>query len=204
MPFEDWSAGQELFHDLDKGFDLLDRDIRPFVEECDQLAGLQIFSGNDDGWGGFSSSYVESLREEFGKTSIWFWGLENGSRATRVSRSALVTRFKQHHSCLIAHGDSPYRKCGQGSSGNCATGFCICPALKPSHHRSSLREFGSVLGMVQVLSALHCSGDDDATDSVEGWHPPSKFTGRVRSHSEQYRSTKHLRSHSGHSFKRRR
>ena len=90
MPFENWSAGQDLFNDLDKGFDLLDRDVRSFAEECDQLAGLQIFSSTDDAWGGFSSSYVDVLREEFGKTSIWFWGVENGSRASRVSGCALA------------------------------------------------------------------------------------------------------------------
>ena len=85
MPFESWSAGQDLFNDLDKQSDLLDRDIRPFAEECDQLAGLQIFSSTDDAWGGFSSKYTDVLRDEFGKTSTWFWGLEDGLRVSQVS-----------------------------------------------------------------------------------------------------------------------
>lgn len=85
MPFENWNAGQDLFSDLDKGFDLFDRDVRPFAEECDQLDGLQIFTSTDDAWGGFSSSYVDVLRDEFGKTSIWLWGSEDGLRTNRVS-----------------------------------------------------------------------------------------------------------------------
>jgi Tubulin domain len=85
MPFEDWHTGQELFKGLDKEFDLLDRDVRPFAEECDQLSGIQIFTSTDDAWGGFSSSYVDSLRDDFGKTSLWLWGLEDGAKVPRVS-----------------------------------------------------------------------------------------------------------------------
>src|SRR5271169_267993 len=36
MPFEKWSVGEELFSSLDKEHDILDRDLRPFVEEADQ------------------------------------------------------------------------------------------------------------------------------------------------------------------------
>jgi hypothetical protein len=85
MPFENWSAGEELYHTLDKEHDILDRDLRPFAEECDQLQGLQIFSGTDDAWGGFSSKYLDDLRDEFGKTSIWIWGLEDSRPVPRVS-----------------------------------------------------------------------------------------------------------------------
>jgi Tubulin domain len=85
MPFEDWSAGQELFRNLDKEFGLFDRDLRPFAEECDRMAGIQIFTSTDDSWGGFSSSYTDILRDEFGKTSIWLWGLEDALRVSRVS-----------------------------------------------------------------------------------------------------------------------
>ena len=38
MPFEDWNLGEDLFNELDKEHDLLDRDVRPFAEECDQLS----------------------------------------------------------------------------------------------------------------------------------------------------------------------
>ncbi|KAJ5259292.1 hypothetical protein N7478_012273 [Penicillium angulare] len=83
MPFEDWNVGEELFADLDKEHDLLDRDVRPFLEECDQLRALQIFTGADDAWGGFAGRYIERLRDEYGKKSIWVWAIEDGQRVQR-------------------------------------------------------------------------------------------------------------------------
>ncbi|EEH39934.1 hypothetical protein PAAG_02123 [Paracoccidioides lutzii Pb01] len=83
MPFEDWGIGEDLFRTLDREHDILDRDFRAFAEECDQLQGIQIFSSTDDAWGGFAARYVDRLRDEFGKKSIWFWGLEDGARFQR-------------------------------------------------------------------------------------------------------------------------
>ncbi|EXJ92164.1 hypothetical protein A1O3_00714 [Capronia epimyces CBS 606.96] len=88
MPFEDWHAGGELFENLTREFDLLDRDIRPFSEECDHMQGFQIFTGADDAWGGFAAKYIEHLRDEYGKTSIWTWGIEDGSRVARQKQLA--------------------------------------------------------------------------------------------------------------------
>lgn len=84
MPFENWSTGEELFQNLDRELDLMDRDIRPFVEECDQMQGFQMFTGIDDAWGGFAAKYLDDLRDEYGKTSIWVWGVEDESRVVRV------------------------------------------------------------------------------------------------------------------------
>ncbi len=84
MPFETWHTGEELFETLDKEFDLLDRDIRPFAEECDHMQGFQILSGVNDAWGGFAAKYLDSLRDEYGKASIWVWGVEDSSRVVKV------------------------------------------------------------------------------------------------------------------------
>ncbi|KAL8656717.1 MAG: hypothetical protein Q9210_000058 [Variospora velana] len=89
LPFEKWSSGEELFSSLDKEHDLLDRDIRPWAEECDQMQGIQIFAGGDDAWAGFSSRYVESLRDEYGKTSLWFWGLEEAGAQDQKTKQSL-------------------------------------------------------------------------------------------------------------------
>lgn len=78
MPFESWSTGEDLFNVLDKEHDILDRDLRPFAEESDQMQGIQIMSGVDDAWGGFAAKYMDRLRDEYGKTTVWFWGLEDG------------------------------------------------------------------------------------------------------------------------------
>ncbi|KAJ6160413.1 hypothetical protein N7470_003809 [Penicillium chermesinum] len=89
MPFEDWNVGEELFNDIDKEHDLLDRDVRPFAEECDQLRALQIFTGADDAWGGFSARYIDRLRDEYGKKSIWVWAIEDGTRVQRHRQSTI-------------------------------------------------------------------------------------------------------------------
>ncbi|KAL3428351.1 misato Segment II myosin-like domain-containing protein [Phlyctema vagabunda] len=82
MPFENWDTGESLFNSLDKEHDLLDRDLRPFAEEADQMQGIQLFSGTDDAWGGFAARYIDRIRDEYGKTTVWFWGLEDGHEAT--------------------------------------------------------------------------------------------------------------------------
>ncbi|KAI1082247.1 tubulin domain-containing protein [Whalleya microplaca] len=76
LPFEKWHMGEELFASLDKEHDLLDRDLRPFAEEADQMQGIQIFTGIDDAWGGFAAKYLERLRDEYGKTPLWVFGVQ--------------------------------------------------------------------------------------------------------------------------------
>ncbi|PWY90127.1 protein dml1 [Aspergillus heteromorphus CBS 117.55] len=102
MPFEDWTIGDELFHDLDKEHDLLDRDVRPFAEECDQLRALQIFTGSDDAWGGFAAKYVDRIRDEYGKKAVWVWAVENGKKVDRQ------TQFKRDlNKARSVHAISP-------------------------------------------------------------------------------------------------
>ncbi|CAG8955192.1 hypothetical protein HYFRA_00007208 [Hymenoscyphus fraxineus] len=76
-PFDNWGAGEELFNSLDKEHDLLDRDLRYFAEEADQMQGIQLMSGIDDAWGGFAARYLDRIRDEYGKTPVMFWGLED-------------------------------------------------------------------------------------------------------------------------------
>lgn len=96
MPFEKWANGEELFMSMDRDADLLDRDVRVWAEECDQLQGIQVFTGGDDAWGGFASRYVERLRDEFGKMALWTWGIEEehgkGQRAKQLLRSLNAAR----------------------------------------------------------------------------------------------------------------
>lgn len=92
-PFEDYTDGRELFNSIDKEYDVLDRDIRYFAEECDQMQGIQIFTTTDDGWGGFASEYVLALREEYPKTELWTWGIERGEKVPmgkRISRAVAL------------------------------------------------------------------------------------------------------------------
>ncbi|KAL4809194.1 tubulin domain-containing protein [Aspergillus unguis] len=86
MPFEDWNLGEDLFSELDKEHDLLDRDVRPFAEECDQLRALQLFTSSDDAWGGFTARYVDRLVDEYGKKAVLVWAIEDGRRTQQTSK----------------------------------------------------------------------------------------------------------------------
>ncbi|KAF4989165.1 hypothetical protein FGRMN_9308 [Fusarium graminum] len=109
MPFERFSMGTELFSMLDKEHDLADRDFRPFAEECDRMQGIQVFTTIDDAWGGFASSYLESLRDDFPKTTIWTWGLQSplldiprAKRQLRVANTAhSIEQLRTQSSMLI-------------------------------------------------------------------------------------------------------
>ena len=91
MHFEKWSVGEDLFSSLDKEHDLLDRDLRLFVEEADQMQAIQLMTSVDDAWGSFACRYIDRLRDEYGKTAIWIWGLEDGIRGI-----SLVSRYLFH------------------------------------------------------------------------------------------------------------
>ncbi|KAK0630824.1 tubulin domain-containing protein [Bombardia bombarda] len=88
MPFERYASGEELFSELDKEHDVLDRDLRAFVEEADQMQGVQMVTGLDDAWGGFAARYAERMRDEYGKTPVWVWGVqqEGGGGVSRDKR----------------------------------------------------------------------------------------------------------------------
>ncbi|KAL1302654.1 hypothetical protein AAFC00_003021 [Neodothiora populina] len=86
MPFESWTTGEDLFNNLDREHDLLDRDLRRFLEECDQMQGIQIMTRTDDAWGGFTAKYLERIRDDLGKASTWVFGLEEGGRRSRAKQ----------------------------------------------------------------------------------------------------------------------
>jgi hypothetical protein len=71
----------DLFNSLDKEHDLLDRDLRVFAEEADHMQGIQVIAGVDDAWGGFAARYIDRIRDEYGKTTVYFWGLEDGFKS---------------------------------------------------------------------------------------------------------------------------
>ncbi|EPS43230.1 hypothetical protein H072_2762 [Dactylellina haptotyla CBS 200.50] len=68
---------------LDEEEDILDRQFRPFAEECDLMQGLQVLTTVDDAWGGFATRYINSLRDEYPKATLWTWALERTEKTTR-------------------------------------------------------------------------------------------------------------------------
>ncbi|KAK6353137.1 mtDNA inheritance, partitioning of the mitochondrial organelle [Orbilia brochopaga] len=94
-PFDSFELGSELFESSDKEEDILDRQFRPFAEECDLMQGLQVLTTIDDGWAGFATRYLSNLRDEYPKCTIWTWALERSAKTTRdrvLSQTATSTR----------------------------------------------------------------------------------------------------------------
>lgn len=103
MPFERYATGEELFANLDREHDLLDRDLRPFLEECDHFQGLQIFSSTDDAWGGFTARYLERVSDELGKCSRWVFALEEGKQISRERRLLQLSNAAQSMHSVVPH-----------------------------------------------------------------------------------------------------
>ena len=95
MPFEKWQTGEDLFSSLDREHDLLDRDIRPFLEECDQIQCLQVVSSIDDAWGGFTARYLERISDELGKGCRWVFGLNDTAPTARERRMLRAANMAQ-------------------------------------------------------------------------------------------------------------
>lgn len=53
------------------------------------MQGIQVFTTIDDAWGGFASSYLEALRDEYPKQCIWVWGLQSPPFDTAREKSRL-------------------------------------------------------------------------------------------------------------------
>jgi len=101
QPFEGHRLGQELFGDLNREHDLVDRDFRLFAEECDQMQGIQLLTSTDDAWGGFAGKYLSELRDEYGKVGICTWGLERTDRVVRVSPLCPYSIFLFCYFCFV-------------------------------------------------------------------------------------------------------
>ncbi|KHJ32198.1 putative protein dml1 protein [Erysiphe necator] len=93
-PFESWDEGEALFKSVDKEHDLVERDLRPFIEEADHMQAFQVFSSTDDAWGSFAAQYLQQIKDEYAKTDVLFWGLEEDivikSREKRFTSSNIA------------------------------------------------------------------------------------------------------------------
>ncbi|KAF2194815.1 tubulin nucleotide-binding domain-like protein [Zopfia rhizophila CBS 207.26] len=170
MPFEKWEVGMELFEKLEREVDLVDRDLRPFVEECDGMQGLQIVTGIDDAWGGWVSGWLERLRDEYGKLSIWIWGLgEQGGditvprekRLQQISNSARsLHMLAEQSSVYIPVSNSPVKLpsyVSMDTNSPWHIGAVQAVALEsmtmPSRLRSSDGRRGTLVDMEETLNS---------------------------------------------------
>lgn len=145
-PFDRFAMGVDLFDSLAKEHDVLDRDWRPFAEECDNMQGIQLVTSLDDAWAGFASSYLEALRDEFPKASIWAWPLQTpqpprlpGARQMHLVNTALFLT----QACLSASTIVPLAVPDED---------CIPPEL--SIDRSSLWSASGLLSAAMETATL--------------------------------------------------
>ena len=178
--FEKYETGEELFQNLDREEDILDRDLRPWAEECDQMQGVQVLTGANDAWAGFASRYVERIKDEFGKKVIWVWGVseEQGkqSRAKQASKAINGARMMSDLSLYVSMyvplsipaGSLPsYVELDRGSQWH--TSALLSAALETTTLPSRLRADSQKHGLLDDLTAalnvngnqhiaqLHCS-----------------------------------------------
>ena len=99
--FDSWQHGEDLFQALDRQEELVDRDVRPFVEECDQMQGIQLLTSVGDGWSGFSNKYLDRLRDDFGKIPIWTWALEGSKEGLKKVSSLWTCYYSSSHIPMI-------------------------------------------------------------------------------------------------------
>ncbi|KAL6862131.1 tubulin domain-containing protein [Trichoderma novae-zelandiae] len=171
MPFERFETGAELFESLDKEDEIVDRDWRPFVEECDQMQGVQVYATLDDAWGGFASSYIERLRDEHPKTCIWLWGLQSpvaavarDKRRLRLANTALsLNEVCAQASMVVPLGVPDARipaSISVDSSSPWHVSALLATATESASLQSRLRLDGSSrpLGLSDMVQCLNVSG----------------------------------------------
>ncbi|KAG4302884.1 hypothetical protein PCANB_000830 [Pneumocystis canis] len=75
-PFHTFDQGKDLFYDISKENDLFESHFRPFLEECDNIQGITTFTEMNNGWGGFVSSFLDSIKDEIPKLCIWTFSID--------------------------------------------------------------------------------------------------------------------------------
>ncbi|PKS12909.1 hypothetical protein jhhlp_000249 [Lomentospora prolificans] len=86
---DSFEHGKELFKAVDAADDVLDGQLRAFVEECDLLQGMQVVVGGEDGWSGFGAGLLERVRDEYGKSCVWVWMPDGGAGGNKKEKQLL-------------------------------------------------------------------------------------------------------------------
>ncbi|KAK6346377.1 mtDNA inheritance, partitioning of the mitochondrial organelle [Orbilia blumenaviensis] len=171
-PFDSFDLGSQLFESSDKEEDILDRQFRVFAEECDLMQGLQVLTTVDDAWGGFATSYLDNLRDEYPKTTIWTWALERSEKTTRdrvLSRTAasvqsLIGMLPSCTTYIPINIPRPSLKLpsyvkGYEPASLWRTSALIATALETSILPSRLKAAGSRRTLAEVSTLLNANGN---------------------------------------------
>ncbi|KAI8972555.1 tubulin domain-containing protein [Trametes punicea] len=97
-----WHAGREAFANYEHEHEIMDNEVRLFVEECDALQGVQLTSDCDT-FGGFTDAFLTGFRDEYPKMPSLAFPLlsdasnlavspEDENTATKLINDALCIR----------------------------------------------------------------------------------------------------------------
>ncbi|RUS28703.1 hypothetical protein BC938DRAFT_481551 [Jimgerdemannia flammicorona] len=95
-PFDVFSYGRDAYDDAEKELETYDENFRFFAEECDAVQGFQFLTTTFDGFGGFATSFLETIRDDYPKTSIVTFGFSNPGDLTNErsnKKQSLNTAF---------------------------------------------------------------------------------------------------------------
>ncbi|KAF9555209.1 tubulin nucleotide-binding domain-like protein [Agrocybe pediades] len=73
-----WAAGQELFERYNEESELMEGALRLFVEDCDNIQGIQVINDTNT-FGSFMSSFFESFRDEYRKLPSFAFPVLSGA-----------------------------------------------------------------------------------------------------------------------------
>lgn len=136
------------------------------------MQGLQVLTTVDDAWGGFAASYLNNLRDEYPKTTIWAWALERSAKTTRgrvLSRAAasiqsLIGMLPSCTTYIPINIPRPSLKLptyvkGYEPTSSWRTSALIAAALETSILPSRLKAAGSRRTLAEVSTLLNANGN---------------------------------------------
>ncbi|GAA5939706.1 Dml1p [Sporobolomyces koalae] len=78
--FATFTTGREIFRSSQDLREECEDDLRSFAEKSDHTEGFMLSTSISDGFGGFTSSLLEMLRDEFPKSTVWTTAMISDSR----------------------------------------------------------------------------------------------------------------------------
>ncbi|GAA5877726.1 hypothetical protein JCM16303_000218 [Sporobolomyces ruberrimus] len=78
--FATFTTGRETFISSQDLREECEDDLRSFAEKSDHTEGFMLTTSLSDAFGGFTSQFLESMRDEFPKSTVWTTGMIQGAR----------------------------------------------------------------------------------------------------------------------------
>ncbi|KAG9293707.1 hypothetical protein G9A89_019044 [Geosiphon pyriformis] len=103
MPFDIFSYGCDAFAKNEKEHASFEENFRSFAEECDGIQGFHILTDILGGFGGFASSFLEQLRDEYPKSAIMTFGIAESQRWAPPKQARIYQKQVLNSAFSILH-----------------------------------------------------------------------------------------------------